>query len=205
MWSIRTTFNYCRSGNFRVFKFSGISDFRTFRKFRIREFTSFFCSVIIIIIIERFLNSRICHSRKNQNIANITRYTVLINTLFTAFKQFKYILIGHFGGTDTAVCLWHCSISEGLWRSHLQKQDHTGRNMKTNSTGHSPVDPERNTTIPGEYLYTEIVSPSVIKVKVTGLKYNSYQGTISLYRTLQTWSIWMNKWMNEWMNEGMNE
>ena len=44
--------------------------------------------------------------------------------------------------------------------------------MKTNSTGHSPVDPERNTTIPGEYLYTEIVSPSVIKVKVTGLKYN---------------------------------
>ena len=63
--------DYCRSGDFRVFKLSQISDLEFFTKFRIREFSIFFSSAIIII----FMNSRIC-LRENYNPANITRSTV---------------------------------------------------------------------------------------------------------------------------------
>ena len=67
---------YCRSGNFRVFKFSQISDFGTFHEvYTSRNFSS----AITIIIFARFLNSRICppcEIREISNLANITRSTV---------------------------------------------------------------------------------------------------------------------------------
>ena len=46
--------HYCRSGNFRVFKFSQISDFGTFH----------FCSAIIIIIFARFWKLRMSSPRE---------------------------------------------------------------------------------------------------------------------------------------------
>ena len=55
---------YCRSGNFRVLKFSQITDFGTFTKFRILEFSFFFSSTIIIIFFARFLISRTSPGRE---------------------------------------------------------------------------------------------------------------------------------------------
>ena len=52
-----------------------------FTKFKIRESSFSFNSAIIIIIFAGFLNSRICpprEIRENQNLANITRSTVLV-------------------------------------------------------------------------------------------------------------------------------
>ena len=46
--------------NFREFLILGL-----FMKLRIREFSFFFSSAIIIIIFARFLNSRYCPPRKN--------------------------------------------------------------------------------------------------------------------------------------------
>ena len=65
--------------NFREFLILGL-----FTKFRIREFTFFFSSVIIIIIFARFLNSRIRPAREirdNRNLANIARFTVFNNNV----------------------------------------------------------------------------------------------------------------------------
>ena len=62
--SVIRTSVYCRSGNFRVFQFSRISDFGLFTKFRIREFSFFFSSAIIIKNFAGFLNSRICLRRE---------------------------------------------------------------------------------------------------------------------------------------------
>ena len=69
-----------------------------FTKFIIPEFSFFCSSVIIIIIFVRFLNSRIClphESRENQDLANITRSTVLSDepqtiSQLTAEKSFDF-------------------------------------------------------------------------------------------------------------------
>ena len=64
---------YCRSGNFRVFKFV------------------FSCASIIIIIFARLLNSRICpprEIREKWNLANTTRSTVSI-TSFVPYQTFE--------------------------------------------------------------------------------------------------------------------
>ena len=69
---------YCRSGDFRVFKFSRISDFGTLHDNYNSRIFIFFNSAIIIIIFARFLNSRIGRPREiseNENLANITRST----------------------------------------------------------------------------------------------------------------------------------
>ena len=51
--------DYCRSCNFRVFKFSRITDHRTFHEVKISIIFFFFISAFKIIIFTRFLNSRI--------------------------------------------------------------------------------------------------------------------------------------------------
>ena len=69
-----------------------------FTKFIIPKFAFFCSSVIIIIIFVRFLNSRIClphKSRENQDLANITRSTVLSDepqtiSQLTAEKSFYF-------------------------------------------------------------------------------------------------------------------
>ena len=68
--------------------FSWLSDFGTFTKLRIREFSFFFSSAIIKIIFAIFLNSRFFlprQIRENANLANITRSTVDSN--FTHFEM----------------------------------------------------------------------------------------------------------------------
>ena len=53
----------CRSADFRVFRFSRISDFATFCK--IHEWSNYFYdSSAIIILFGIFLNSRICPPRE---------------------------------------------------------------------------------------------------------------------------------------------
>ena len=57
---------YCRSGHFRAFRFSRICDFGTFREVLNSQMINFDdSSAIIIIILARFLNSRICLPREN--------------------------------------------------------------------------------------------------------------------------------------------
>ena len=53
-----------RSGNFRLFKYSRISDFVTFHEVYNTRISIFFGSVIIIIIFARFLNLRNCPPRE---------------------------------------------------------------------------------------------------------------------------------------------
>ena len=56
--------DYCRSGNFRVFKFARIFYFGPFHEVENSKFSFFFTSAIIIIIFAKFLNSRICPPRE---------------------------------------------------------------------------------------------------------------------------------------------
>ena len=76
--------------NFREFPILGL-----FTKFRIREFSFFPSSAIIIIIFTRFLNWRICpfrEIRENYNLANITRSTVCdISDMFRQREYYIYI------------------------------------------------------------------------------------------------------------------
>ena len=71
---------YCRLNNFCVFKFSRLSDLGTFREVYSRIFIFLHYNIelykIIIIILAKFLNSRICPSRENLNLAIIARSTL---------------------------------------------------------------------------------------------------------------------------------
>ena len=58
---------YCRSGNFRVFSFSQICNFGTFREvLNSRNYNFADINAIIIIIFARFLNLRICPPIENR-------------------------------------------------------------------------------------------------------------------------------------------
>ena len=71
---------YCRSGNFRVFKFSRILGLIT--KFRIREFIFFFSSAIKILIFARFLNlitlyERYCRPAQQRFRAHLNKHVTM--------------------------------------------------------------------------------------------------------------------------------
>ena len=57
--------DYCTSGDFRVFKFSHFFFFGFSTKCSIREYSLFFICAIIIIIFARFMKSWICPPREN--------------------------------------------------------------------------------------------------------------------------------------------